>query len=83
MNARVPVFASIPGPDLQSLVIVLTASAAAAFLSRIDRRIVLPTVILELVLGIALGPQVLGWADADAYIVGYITPPLCRFCDVL
>ena len=68
MSAASPVFASVPGPDLQSLVLVLAASTVAAFLSRINRRIVLPTVILELVLGITLGPQVLGWADADAYI---------------
>ena len=62
------VFASIPRPDLASLVLVLGASSLAAILSRIDRRIVLPTVVLELVFGIALGPQALGWATADPYI---------------
>ena len=61
-------FASIPRPDLASLVLVLAASSLAAILSRIDRRIVLPTVVLELVFGIALGPQALGWAVADPYI---------------
>jgi Kef-type K+ transport system membrane component KefB len=49
-------------------VLVLAAATLAAFLARIDRRIVLPTVILELVFGIALGPQVTGWATADSYI---------------
>src|SRR5262245_46334230 len=68
MSATSPVFAAVPEPDLPSLVLVLAASTVAAFLSRINRRVVLPTVILELVLGIALGPQVLGWAEADAYI---------------
>jgi Kef-type K+ transport system membrane component KefB len=55
-------------PDLVSLVLVLVAASLAAILARIDRRIVLPTVVLELTLGIAFGPQVLGWATADSYI---------------
>jgi Kef-type K+ transport system membrane component KefB len=62
------VFAAVPEPDLRSIVLVLGASSVAAILARIDRRIVLPTVVLELVLGIALGPQVLGWATADPYL---------------
>jgi Kef-type K+ transport system membrane component KefB len=47
---------------------VFAASAAAAFLSRIGRRTVLPTVVVEIVLGIVLGPQVLGWATAGTYV---------------
>jgi Kef-type K+ transport system membrane component KefB len=54
--------------ELRSLVLVLAASAAAAFLSRIARHIVLPTVVVEIVLGILLGPQVLGWARAGSYV---------------
>jgi Kef-type K+ transport system membrane component KefB len=55
-------------PDLVSLVLVLVAASLAAILARIDRRVVVPTVVLELTLGIAFGPQALGWAKADSYI---------------
>jgi Kef-type K+ transport system membrane component KefB len=54
--------------QLRSLVLVLLASAAAAFLARIGPRLVLPTVVVEIVLGILLGPQVLGWASEETYI---------------
>jgi len=50
--------------DNRSLALVLGASAAAAFLSRIVRGVVLPTVVL----GILLGPQALGWATAGQYV---------------
>jgi Kef-type K+ transport system membrane component KefB len=54
--------------QLRSLFLVLAATAAAAFLARIGPHLVLPTVVVEIVLGILLGPQVLGWASAGAYI---------------
>ena len=60
--------AAVPPPDLDSLVLVLAATTLGALLSRIHRRIVLPTVVVEIVLGIAIGPDVLDWAQADAYI---------------
>ena len=60
--------AAISHAELRSLVLVLAASAVAAFLSRIGPRLVLPTVVVEIVLGILLGPQVFGWADAGDYI---------------
>ncbi len=64
-----PLFAAAPPqPHLNWLVIVLAASALAAIVSRAHVRLVLPTVVVELVLGILIGPDVLGWAGADAYI---------------
>ena len=30
--------------------------------------IILPTVVLEIVLGILIGPEVLGWAQVDSYV---------------
>lgn len=54
--------------DERSLVLVLAASVAAAFLSRIVRGLVLPTVVPEIVLGILIGPQVLGWAAPGKYV---------------
>jgi Kef-type K+ transport system membrane component KefB len=56
-------------PDVDSLVLVLAASSLAAILSRLHRRVALPTVVVELVLGILIGPQVLGWAEADRYLL--------------
>lgn len=60
--------AAVPEPDVRSLVLVLAASSVGALLSKLHHRIVLPTVVLEIVLGIAIGPEVLGWAEVDAYL---------------
>ena len=54
--------------DGRSLVLVLAAASAGAILSRLHSRIVLPTVVIEIVLGILIGPEGLGWADLDDYI---------------
>src|SRR5262245_40573439 len=61
-----PVAAATPA-DVRSLVLVLGAASAAAILSRLHRRLVLPTVVLEIVLGILIGPQVLDLADVNDY----------------
>jgi Kef-type K+ transport system membrane component KefB len=58
----------VTSPDLVSLVFVLAASTAGAILSRVHHRIVLPTVVVEIVLGILIGSQVLDIAEPDAYI---------------
>jgi Kef-type K+ transport system membrane component KefB len=54
-------------PDVGSLVLILAASAAGALLSRLHRRLILPTVVVEIVLGIVIGPEVLDLAQVDAY----------------
>ena len=59
---------AVPFPDLRSLVLILLASSLAALLSRFHRRVVLPTVVIEIVLGILFGPEVLGIAKVDSYI---------------
>ena len=55
-------------PDVRSLVLVLAASTVAAFLARLHHRLLLPTVVVEIVLGILIGPEALGFADSDPYI---------------
>ena len=55
-------------PDVGSLVLVLAASTAGAILSRVHHRLVLPTVVVEIVLGILIGSEVLDIAEPDAYI---------------
>jgi Kef-type K+ transport system membrane component KefB len=55
-------------PDVRSLVLVLAAAALGAIASRLHRRLVLPTVVVEIVLGIMIGPEVLSIADVDAYL---------------
>lgn len=59
---------AVTPPDLDSFLLVLAASTLGAMLSRIHGRIVLPTVVVEIVLGIVIGPQVLDVAGVDAYI---------------
>lgn len=48
-----------------SLAIVAAAAFAAPLVLGLAPRLRLPSVVLELVLGIVIGPSVLGWADAD------------------
>ncbi len=55
-------------PDVDSLVLILAASTVAAFVARLNRRLILPTVVVEIVLGILIGPETLGFADSDPYI---------------
>jgi len=55
-------------PDLGSLVLVLAASTVAAIVARMHRRLILPTVVVEIVLGILIGPEALGFAESDPYI---------------
>jgi Kef-type K+ transport system membrane component KefB len=58
----------VPLPDVGSLVLVLGASTLAAILSRVHSRLSLPTVVVEIVLGILIGQQVLAIAKVDPYI---------------
>ena len=60
--------AQVVAPDLRSLALVLLASSLGALLSRLSRRIVLPTVVVEIALGILIGPAVLGIAEVDPYL---------------
>ena len=55
-------------PDVRSLVLVLAASTVAAIAARMHRRLILPTVVVEIVLGILIGPEALGFAESDPYI---------------
>ncbi|MGB8352077.1 MAG: cation:proton antiporter, partial [Gaiella sp.] len=50
------------------MALVLLASSLGALLSRLSRRVVLPTVVCEIVLGILIGPEVLGIAEVDPYL---------------
>ena len=68
MIALIPVAAVAPLPDAGSLVLVLAAASAGAILSRLHSRIILPTVVLEIVLGILIGPEGLGLAEIDSHI---------------
>jgi Kef-type K+ transport system membrane component KefB len=50
------------------LVITLVALTAAWAVTLLGARVAIPVVIAEVLLGIVVGPQVLGWADPDAFI---------------
>ena len=64
----VPSLAAISREEGRSLVLVFAASSLGALLSRVHIRIVLPTVVIEIVLGMVIGPQVLGIAKVGNYI---------------
>lgn len=67
MIASVPLAAETTA-DVRSLVLVLAAASAGAILSRLHRRLVLPTVVLEILLGILIGPEGLDLAQVDDHI---------------
>ena len=52
----------------RSLVLVFLASTLGALLSRWHLKLVLPTVVVEIVLGIVIGPEVLDVAEVNTYI---------------
>ena len=60
--------AALTQDEARSLVFVFLASTLGAVLSRWHLRLVLPTVVVEIVLGIVIGPEVLGIAEVDVYI---------------
>jgi Kef-type K+ transport system membrane component KefB len=60
-----PILATTSQVDLRSLVLVLASSSLGAILSRLHVRLVLPTVVVEIALGIVIGPQVLDIAHVD------------------
>jgi Kef-type K+ transport system membrane component KefB len=62
------VVAQVAAPDLRSVALVLLASSLGALLSRVSRHVVLPTIVVEIVLGIVIGPEVLDIAKVDAYL---------------
>src|SRR3954471_19802522 len=51
--------------EFTNLLIVVAAGFAAPFPLGFTPRLRLPSVVLELVLGIVLGPSVLGWVEVD------------------
>jgi Kef-type K+ transport system membrane component KefB len=58
----------VHGFDMASLVIVFAIAAATPLLADLPRRIRVPGVVLEILLGIVVGPQVLGWVELDELI---------------
>ena len=65
---HVPLAADLTREEARSLVLVFLASALGAILSRWHLRIVLPTVVVEIVLGILIGPEGLGIATINEYL---------------
>jgi Kef-type K+ transport system membrane component KefB len=58
----------VPAPDLVSLTLIFCAAALATIVSRASTRLVLPTVVVEILLGILIGPELLDIAEPDPYI---------------
>ncbi|HWK26024.1 MAG TPA: cation:proton antiporter [Solirubrobacter sp.] len=54
--------------DRESLLVVLAVAAAAPLLADLPRRVRVPGVVAEILLGIVVGPQVLDFAHTDALI---------------
>jgi Kef-type K+ transport system membrane component KefB len=50
------------------LIVVVTAAVAALTVALLPRRLAPPVVVVELLLGIAIGPQALGLAEPDEFI---------------
>ena len=59
-------------PHVLSLLIVATAAVLAPLLGELTERFGVPVVVLEILLGVAIGPQGLGWAQADAGAIPHL-----------
>jgi Kef-type K+ transport system membrane component KefB len=57
-------------PSAGSFAVIAAASLAAVLLAELTKRWRLPVVVLEVVLGILIGPQVLDWAEISPFING-------------
>ena len=55
----------MPDDSFTSLAVILAVAFAAPLVLGMFPRVRLPAVVLEIVLGILIGPSVLGWAEAD------------------
>jgi Kef-type K+ transport system membrane component KefB len=55
-------------PGFSNLVIVMAVAFAAPFVLGLAPRLRLPSVVLEIVAGIVIGPSVLGWVEVDQTI---------------
>src|SRR4051794_31960183 len=53
-----------------SVVVIATAAVLAPLLAESLRRWRIPSVLFELLLGILIGPAVLGWVEVDAFVGG-------------
>ena len=58
----------MPTISFDGLLIVAAAALAAPLVLGLFPRIRLPAIVLEIVLGIVIGPQVLGWVSIDTPI---------------
>jgi Kef-type K+ transport system membrane component KefB len=63
-----PLAAELTRAEGRSLVLVFLASTLGAVLSRWHLRFVLPTVVVEIVLGILIGPEVFDIANVNVYV---------------
>ena len=55
-------------PDLATLVIIAAVAVLAPIIADIPRRARIATVVVEILLGIVIGPQVLDLAEPDAFV---------------
>lgn len=60
-----------------SLLVITAAAVLAPLLSELLRRFRIPVVLFELILGIIVGPAVLGWAEVTPLISGLAELGLC------
>ena len=52
-------------PSFTNLLIVMAVAFTAPLLLGLFPRLLLPSVVLEIVAGIVVGPSVLGWVEVD------------------
>ncbi len=60
----------MPTADAVSLLVIVACAVLAPLLSEVVRLIRVPSVVFELLLGIIVGPAVLGWAQLDPFVEG-------------
>jgi Kef-type K+ transport system membrane component KefB len=56
--------------SLSNLLLIIAAIVVAPLIANAIPRIKVPVVVIEIALGILIGPQVLGWAQPDVFVEG-------------
>lgn len=60
----------MPTGDAVSLLVIVACAVVAPLLSEVVRFVRIPSVLFELLLGIIVGPALLGWAQLDPFVAG-------------
>ena len=70
------------GPHYHPFLVIALIAVLAPLVTELPHRIRIPSVVLEIICGVVVGPQVLGWVQADAAMETLWLPILRDACEL-